>query len=158
MPPRRLRLDAELVRRGLARSREHASDLVGQDSEGWEADRGPERTQRTGQLSQGSAFAVRTQVRCHGECPAEALQAAHIRRYAEHETHEISEGLLLRADVHLLFDNDLLAIDPETRTVVVSPALAAYPHYAALAGAKAVTEADPQVLREHFDRVTSNWS
>lgn len=28
MPPRRLRLDAELVRRGLARSREHASQLV----------------------------------------------------------------------------------------------------------------------------------
>jgi len=30
VPPRRLRLDAELVRRGLARSREHASELVGQ--------------------------------------------------------------------------------------------------------------------------------
>ncbi|MFB9312261.1 TlyA family RNA methyltransferase [Nocardioides plantarum] len=29
MPPRRLRLDAELVRRGLARSREHAAELVG---------------------------------------------------------------------------------------------------------------------------------
>lgn len=29
MPPRRLRLDAELVRRGLARSREHASQLIG---------------------------------------------------------------------------------------------------------------------------------
>lgn len=28
VPPRRLRLDAELVRRGLARSREHASDLI----------------------------------------------------------------------------------------------------------------------------------
>ncbi len=28
MPPRRLRLDAELVRRGLARSREHASTLI----------------------------------------------------------------------------------------------------------------------------------
>ncbi len=28
MPPRRLRLDAELVRRGLARSREHATELV----------------------------------------------------------------------------------------------------------------------------------
>ncbi|MDQ6686978.1 MAG: TlyA family RNA methyltransferase [Actinomycetota bacterium] len=28
MPPRRLRLDAELVRRGLARSREHASGLI----------------------------------------------------------------------------------------------------------------------------------
>lgn len=28
MAPRRLRLDAELVRRGLARSREHASDLI----------------------------------------------------------------------------------------------------------------------------------
>ncbi|QCX27343.1 TlyA family RNA methyltransferase [Nocardioides jishulii] len=30
MPPRRLRLDQELVRRGLARSREHASTLVAQ--------------------------------------------------------------------------------------------------------------------------------
>lgn len=30
MPPRRLRLDAELVRRGLARSREHASELITQ--------------------------------------------------------------------------------------------------------------------------------
>ena len=30
MPPRRLRLDAELVRRGLARSREHASELIEQ--------------------------------------------------------------------------------------------------------------------------------
>ncbi|MCW2796978.1 TlyA family RNA methyltransferase [Nocardioides sp.] len=29
MPPRRQRLDAELVRRGLARSREHASELIG---------------------------------------------------------------------------------------------------------------------------------
>ncbi|MEX0429781.1 S4 domain-containing protein, partial [Nocardioides sp. DS6] len=28
MPPRRLRLDAELVRRKLARSREHASELI----------------------------------------------------------------------------------------------------------------------------------
>lgn len=28
MPPRRLRLDAELVRRGLARSRDHAGDLI----------------------------------------------------------------------------------------------------------------------------------
>lgn len=30
MPPRRLRLDAELVRRGLARSRDHAAELIGQ--------------------------------------------------------------------------------------------------------------------------------
>jgi 23S rRNA (cytidine1920-2'-O)/16S rRNA (cytidine1409-2'-O)-methyltransferase len=30
VPPRRLRLDAELVRRGLARSREHASELIDQ--------------------------------------------------------------------------------------------------------------------------------
>jgi 23S rRNA (cytidine1920-2'-O)/16S rRNA (cytidine1409-2'-O)-methyltransferase len=29
MPPRRLRLDAELVRRGLARSRDHAAELIG---------------------------------------------------------------------------------------------------------------------------------
>ena len=29
MAPRRLRLDAELVRRGLARSRDHAAELIG---------------------------------------------------------------------------------------------------------------------------------
>ncbi len=28
MAPRRLRLDAELVRRGLARSRDHAAELI----------------------------------------------------------------------------------------------------------------------------------
>jgi hypothetical protein len=42
--------------------------------------------------------------------------------------------LLLRADLHRLFDAKLLAIDPETGIVRLDPAVAAWPDYAALDG------------------------
>lgn len=35
-----------------------------------------------------------------GPCPAPALQAAHLRAFAKHESHDLSDGLLLRADTH----------------------------------------------------------
>jgi hypothetical protein len=49
----------------------------------------------------------------------EALEAAHIDSYSESASHETCNGLLLRADVHALFDEHLLAIDPDTFQVVV---------------------------------------
>jgi predicted restriction endonuclease len=69
-----------------------------------------------------------------GSCPTEVLQAAHIRRFAEHETHELDEGVLLRAEIHLLFDNGQFVIDPDTWQVVLAPSLAGYEAYAGLAG------------------------
>ena len=42
------------------------------------------------------------------------VEAAHINPYRGENDHHISNGLLLRADIHTLFDLDLLGINPET--------------------------------------------
>lgn len=93
-----------------------------------------------------------------GACPVEVLQAAHIAGFAEHETHDLEEGVLLRADVHLLFDNSLLAVDPDTWRVVLSPALGAYPAYTELAGAEFIKGPSPEAIRQHFNKVTATWT
>lgn len=54
----------------------------------------------------------------------EALEAAHIIPYQGTYTNHTSNGLLLRADIHTLYDLGLLAIDAETMTVLVAPSLA----------------------------------
>ena len=57
-------------------------------------------------------------------CDAEAaLEACHIRPYMGPHTNELSNGLLLRADLHTLFDLGLLAVDTATMTAVVAPEL-----------------------------------
>ncbi|BAY77544.1 TPR repeat-containing protein [Nostoc linckia NIES-25] len=52
-----------------------------------------------------------------------ALEAAHIIPYIETENNHPSNGLLLRADLHTLFDLNLIAIDPKTMKVHLSPIL-----------------------------------
>lgn len=42
-----------------------------------------------------------------------ALEAAHIRPFADTETHYVRNGLLLRSDVHRLFDAGYLTVTPE---------------------------------------------
>ncbi|MBD2778702.1 tetratricopeptide repeat protein [Iningainema tapete] len=53
----------------------------------------------------------------------EALEAAHIIPYIETENNHPSNGLLLRADIHTLFDLNLIAINPETMRVHLAPSL-----------------------------------
>jgi putative restriction endonuclease len=55
---------------------------------------------------------------------AAALEGAHLRPYRGPESNTVTNGLLLRADIHTLFDLGLLAPDPVTRTIVVSKLLA----------------------------------
>ncbi|MEQ5842986.1 HNH endonuclease [Paraburkholderia acidicola] len=51
-------------------------------------------------------------------CAVEALlEAAHIIPYLGPHTNDVSNGLLLRADLHKLFDLHMLRIDPQARTV-----------------------------------------
>lgn len=58
-------------------------------------------------------------------CDAEqVLEAAHIIPYLGPDTNHPSNGLLLRADIHTLFDLHLLSIDPETKTVLIAKSLA----------------------------------
>ena len=57
-------------------------------------------------------------------CDAEdALEAAHILPYRGAETNRIPNGLLLRADIHILFDMGLIAVDISNMTLLVSPDL-----------------------------------
>lgn len=93
-----------------------------------------------------------------GRCPAEVLQAAHLRDFAEHGTHNLDEGVLLRADVHLLFDNDLLAVDPTTWRVVLAPSLSDFPAYAELDGAEFVKGPCEKAITDHFIAVTATWA
>jgi putative restriction endonuclease len=53
----------------------------------------------------------------------DVLEAAHITPYLGPLTNHVSNGLLLRTDLHTLFDCGLLAVEPETRTVVVADTL-----------------------------------
>jgi hypothetical protein len=53
-----------------------------------------------------------------------ALEGAHLRPYRGTDSNTITNGLLLRADIHTLFDLRLLAPDPGTRNIVVSKLLA----------------------------------
>lgn len=51
------------------------------------------------------------------------LEAAHITPYNGIESNHVSNGILLRADIHTLWDLDLLGIDEETYTVVIADEL-----------------------------------
>jgi hypothetical protein len=58
------------------------------------------------------------------ECDAvAALEAAHIMPYLGPRSDQVSNGLLLRADIHTLFDLDLIRIHPESLKVVLAPPL-----------------------------------
>lgn len=52
-----------------------------------------------------------------------ALQAAHIRSVKAGGQHRVDNGVLLRADVHIMFDRGLLGVDPATKTLHVSSRL-----------------------------------
>lgn len=69
-----------------------------------------------------------------GEAPARVLEAGHLYSYAELGVHHEHGGLLLRRDIHRLFDDGALAVDPQRLRIDVSDSLAAYPQYAWLSG------------------------
>jgi putative restriction endonuclease len=53
----------------------------------------------------------------------EVLEAAHIVPYRGPLTNDVQNGLLLRADIHTLFDLGLVAVAPESLEVLLAPAL-----------------------------------
>ena len=53
----------------------------------------------------------------------EALEAAHISPYRGDYSDHVQNGLLLRADLHSLFDLGLISIDPRTMSVVIATEL-----------------------------------
>lgn len=83
----------------------------------------------------------------------DALQAAHIRPYRGPQSNRVDNGLLLRADVHTLFDLGYLSVTDDYR-LIVSP-LVQEPTYRGLDGHALRLPADPalkpsrELLAEH---------
>jgi putative restriction endonuclease len=90
------------------------------------------------------------------------LEAAHIRPYADGGAHEVRNGLLLRTDLHRLFDKGYVTVTPE-HLLEVSPRLADEWHngkiYYAYHGGRvhvppsAADRPDTELLRWHNEKV-----
>jgi putative restriction endonuclease len=83
------------------------------------------------------------------DAPA-ALEGAHLRPYRGPDSNDTTNGLLLRADIHTLFDLQLLAPEPGTRTIVLSKQLAGT-QYESLSGCQL---ADPKSAAQRPSRET----
>lgn len=57
-----------------------------------------------------------------GEHTVPVLQASHIKPFADVEQHEIMNGLALRSDIHILFDQGYVTVTPDYK-FLVSPRL-----------------------------------
>lgn len=64
-----------------------------------------------------------------GWAPPEVLEAAHILVHARSGRNHTDNGLLLRSDLHLLFDGGLLRIHPERLSVELDPTLEPTPYW-----------------------------
>lgn len=82
-------------------------------------------TQRRGQQAFRNALIAAYEGKCAvSGCPvSDVLEAAHIHPYRGPDTNKVANGLLLRADLHTLFDCGLIAIDEVTMALIVAPQL-----------------------------------
>jgi|ERR1051325_8750331 putative restriction endonuclease len=64
--------------------------------------------------------AYRMRCAISGERTLPVLEAAHIRPYAKNGPHSLGNGLLLRADLHILFDQGFLTVTKDLRVEVSS--------------------------------------
>jgi putative restriction endonuclease len=83
------------------------------------------------------------------------LDAAHIIPYSQTVSNEVSNGLILRTDLHTLFDEDLLGIDPSTMTVYLSD-LITDPEYLRLVGTKVQIPQESR-LQPSNESLTQRW-
>ena len=90
-----------------------------------------------------------------GDQPACVLEAAHIKKFAQYESHDLAGGLLLRRDFHTLFDRHLIRINPKNWRAEVSPRIRQYETYGAihLTQVKGNHEnrPDSELLQSHYD-------
>lgn len=74
----------------------------------------------------------------------EALEAGHISPYRGPDTNQVTNGILLRADLHTLFDLGMITIDATAMRILVGPTLASTA-YGALANAPLRLPRDPSL-------------
>ncbi|BAU84279.1 hypothetical protein SLA_3368 [Streptomyces laurentii] len=88
-----------------------------------------------------------------GPAPAVVLEAAHLYSYAETGEHHEYGGLLLRRDIHRLFDLGHVAVDTASETLDVAPILHCYPDYMQLQGRSLAVRLRP----EHKVWLDAHW-
>lgn len=98
-----------------------------------------------------------------GEHSLPVLEAAHIRPYSDEAgTHDVSNGLLLRADIHRLFDRGYVTVTPEYRFIVSKRLADEFENGRAyykrdgnqlLLPQKVADRPDPELLRWHNENV-----
>jgi putative restriction endonuclease len=97
-----------------------------------------------------------------GEHSLPALEAAHIRPFAQEGPHVVNNGLLLRADLHRLFEQGYVGISPSNRLEVSERLRADYhngkTYYPFQGNIVALPEVeterpDPELLRWHYENV-----
>lgn len=113
----------ELLRHRLAATKVLArdSDPGGTEYDGQERYGNPLMVRP--RLGQGSFRVLVTDAyerRCAltGERTLPVLEAAHIKPYAKHGPHRVQNGLLLRSDLHILFDQGYFTITPDHHVLV----------------------------------------
>ncbi|MQM38783.1 hypothetical protein KBTX_02803 [wastewater metagenome] len=91
----------------------------------------------------------------------QALEAAHIVPYRGRETDHVQNGLLLRRDLHALFDHGLIGVDERTMKILVDASLA-HTEYAVFAGQpvllpkRSADEPSKEALKAHRQRSSLN--
>ena len=100
-------------------------------------------------LNLGGAICVFT-----GKQPIEVLEAAHLYSYSKTGVHKAGGGMMMRRDLHSLFDRGLVSIDPSSWIIWVSPKLQDYSEYALLheqlANDQWRTHVDNSLLETHL--------
>ncbi len=83
-----------------------------------------------------------------GPAPVMALEAAHLYRYADLGVHWEDGGVLMRADIHALFDLGLITVNPISRLIDVDTEVRSFDLYGRMHG---------QPLRRNLSPAHHDW-
>jgi predicted RNA-binding Zn-ribbon protein involved in translation (DUF1610 family) len=89
-----------------------------------------------------------------GKAPREALEACHLYSYAKDAAHHDDGGLLIRRDLHTMFDLGMIAVNPASKEISISEELADYAHYQDLEG----TELKVVLSKRHLKWLEKHWA
>jgi HNH endonuclease len=97
-----------------------------------------------------------------GAQPPESLEAAHLYGFSKSPRHDLRGGLLLRRDLHALFDRGAITVDPKSWHIDIDRRLDCYPEILALKGKllRVSTHLRPResYLKEHAAWARSTWT
>nr|WP_246703853.1 HNH endonuclease signature motif containing protein [Rhizobium sp. SEMIA 4085] len=87
-----------------------------------------------------------------GTSELSVFEAAHIIPYSERfaDRDKLENGLLLRSDIHKLFDAHLISINPKTKEVEVSDRIGSS-DYLSLRAKAIADDVSPKSLDSHFE-------